>query len=191
MTTESTREKLTLFWRTNGRMPTFRELAGLVGYRSTNAVAQLVCRLKEQGMVVSGPTGGLLVGPQLMRLPRMLSSIEAGFGGASDGELDDTLSLDEWLIDKPEATYILRVKGDSMIDAAICEGDMVVAERGATARPGDIVIAAIDGKWTMKYYQTENGRIFLRAANSNYPDMYPSESLTVAAVVRGVVRKYV
>ncbi len=77
-----------------------------------------------------------------------------------------------------------------MIDAGIHEGDMVVVEKGKPARNGDIVIAEIDGSWTMKYYEKQGSTVILHPANKNYPDLHPSEELSIGGVVVGVVRKY-
>ena len=85
---------------------------------------------------------------------------------------------------------MLEVKGDSMIDAGIQEGDLVIAERGKEPKQGDIVIADVDGGWTMKYYRKKGGQVYLEPANKNYKPIYPTESLNIAAVVKGVVRKY-
>ena len=89
-----------------------------------------------------------------------------------------------------DASYMLKVKGDSMKDAGIIEGDMVIVERRSDAKVGDIVIAEVDGAWTMKYYRMKNGRPYLEAANTKYKPIIPTEELKVAAVVRSVVRKY-
>jgi repressor LexA len=77
-----------------------------------------------------------------------------------------------------------------MIEEGILEGDMVIAERTDAARDGDIVIAEVDGGWTMKYLQHKNGKPYLMPANKNYKPIYPEYDLKIAAIVRGVVRKY-
>jgi repressor LexA len=77
-----------------------------------------------------------------------------------------------------------------MIEAGICEGDLVIAERTQNAREGDIVIAEVDGGWTMKYLRKKNGKPYLEPANKNFKNIYPTEELRIAAVVKGVVRKY-
>jgi len=77
-----------------------------------------------------------------------------------------------------------------MIDAGIQEGDMVIVERGRHPRPWDVVIAEVDGEWTMKYYRTKGKKAWLEPANTKYKPIYPKEELKVAAVVVGVVRKY-
>jgi len=77
-----------------------------------------------------------------------------------------------------------------MKDAGIKEGDMVVVERGANYKDGDIVIADVDGQWTIKYFRNKGGKIFLEPANENYKPIYPKEELIISAVVKAVVRKY-
>ena len=100
------------------------------------------------------------------------------------------MTLDEFMIENKAATYILTVSGDSMKDAGIVEGDMVLAERTQKYRPGDIVVAEVDNEWTMKYLRKKGSTFYLEAANDEYPDIYPDEELKIAAVVRGILRKY-
>lgn len=119
-----------------------------------------------------------------------LGVIEGGFPSPADEELNDTMSLDDFLIQNKEATYIITVKGSSMKDAGIIEGDMVLVERGAQAKDGDIVIAEIDGKWTIKYFKKKGNTIWLESANNDPNKIYPKETLTVGAVVKAVIRKY-
>lgn len=121
---------------------------------------------------------------------RVLGYVEAGFPAGAEEELLDTMSLDEFLIDKPEATYILKVKGDSMIEAGIMAGDMVLVERGKSARVGDIVVAEVDGEYTLKYLRKRAGEHYLEAANSKYRDIHPKENLKIEAVVVALIRKY-
>ncbi len=121
---------------------------------------------------------------------QILGSIRAGFAAPAEEELTDSLSLEDYLIEKKESSYMLRVKGDSMIDAGIHEGDLVIVERGGQAREGDIVIAEIDGGWTMKYLRKKGKVLYLEPANKKYQPIYPEHELQIAAVVKGVVRKY-
>src|SRR5436309_5403751 len=87
----------------------------------------------------------------------VLGTVEAGWPSPAEEELSDTMSMDEYLIRKKEATYMLKVSGDSMVDAGIMPGDMALVERGVVAKDGHIVIAEIDGKWTMKYFRKRGG----------------------------------
>jgi repressor LexA len=183
------REKIFDFYSAKKRMPSYAEIMKLVGFKSKNAVSKLVDRLIEQGAVIKDATGRLIPARIIGELP-LLGLVEAGFPSEAEEAPLDTLSLDGYLVKKKEKTYLLEVKGDSMIDAGIQEGDLVVAERTAEARPGDIVIAELDGGWTMKYLRKKDGKPYLEAANKNYPIMRPTESFHIAAVVKGVVRKY-
>ena len=136
---------------------------------------------------------GCLTRRAIFRMPsyptRLLGTVEAGFPSPAEEELCDTLSLDEYLISNREATYLLRVKGDSMIEAGILEGDMVLVERTNDAKVGDIVIAEVDGEWTMKYLRKGQDGYYLQAANPKYPLIVPSGDLKIAAVVTCVIRK--
>jgi SOS regulatory protein LexA len=170
-------------------MPSDSELMALTGLRSNHAVCTHVERL-------IGPTSGahatvhrLLPGPRGAHLP-VLGTISAGFPSPADEELTDTMSLDEYLIGNKEATYILKVNGNSMIDAGILPGDILLVERGANPRDGDIVIAQVDRAWTMKYFRKRGTAVFLEAANKDYQPIHPQEELQIAAVVRAVIRKY-
>jgi SOS-response transcriptional repressor LexA len=88
------------------------------------------------------------------------------------------------------SSFLLEVKGDSMIDEGIKEGDMVLVESRKDANDGDIVIAEIDGGWTMKYLRKKSGKVWLEAANANYAPIHPEYEFRIAAVVRAVIRKY-
>src|ERR1700693_3413162 len=97
-----------------------------------------------------------VIGALLSRGPKapvigVLGSVAAGFPSPAEEELVDTLSLDDLLIQNREATFLLKVSGDSMTGAGILPGDMVIVDKGQTPKSGDIVIAEVDGAWTMKY----------------------------------------
>jgi repressor LexA len=100
------------------------------------------------------------------------------------------MTLDDFLIRKKEATYMLRVTGDSMINAGLLPGDLVLVERRANAKDGDIVIAQVDGGWTMKYFRTRGGKISLEPANKKYRPIVPKEELHIVAIVIAAIRKY-
>jgi repressor LexA len=102
----------------------------------------------------------------------------------------DTVNLDDMLVGKKELTYMLEVDGDSMIDAHIEKGDMVIVEKSEYARDTQIVIAEVDGEFTMKYFREKGGKRWLEPANENYKPIYPEHSLNVIAVLKAVIRKY-
>lgn len=181
--------KIISFYKRTKRMPSYAEIMSLLGFKSKNAVYKLVNKLVGEGILDKDSTGRLIPNRLLGEIPR-LGLVEAGFPTAAEEELSDTMSLDEYLIENKEATYLLEVKGESMIDAGIQEGDLVIAERGKEPKPGDIVIAEVDGGWTMKYFRRTNGRVWLEPANKAFTPIHPEADLKVAAIVKGVIRKY-
>jgi repressor LexA len=104
--------------------------------------------------------------------------------------LVDTLSLDDYLIKNRDASFLLRVSGESMIEAGIQPGDLVILERGRDPRNGDVVVAEVDHQWTIKYYVKRGSQIFLKPANKLFPVIAPREELKIAGVVTAVIRKY-
>jgi SOS-response transcriptional repressor LexA len=182
-------EKVKRFYWTHRRLPSYSEIMTLCGFASKNAAFRLVGKLIDQG-VVAKDRAGKLVPLRVASSIKVLGLVEAGFAAPAEEELLDTMSLDEYLVANKEATYSLRVKGDSMEGAGIREGDMVLVERGRTAKPGDIVIACVDGGYTMKYYELERGKPVLVPANPKYPIIRPQEALQIDAIVTAVIRKY-
>jgi repressor LexA len=170
-------------------MPSYTEIMELVGFRSKNAVYKLVERLREEGFLDKDSSGRLLP-VNLFGNVRVLGEVEAGFPSPAEEELADTMTLDEYLVRNREATFLLRVSGESMKDAGIMPGDMVLAERGVAPADNDIVIAEVDGNWTMKYFRRQGKRIALVPANPKFKVIYPENELKIAAVVRAVVRRY-
>lgn len=186
---EAYKNKILDFYKKHKRMPVYREIMSILGFKSKNAVYKLINKLVEEGMIEKDKNGKLIP-KKLFGEVSMLGLVKAGFPSTAEEQILDTMSLDDFLIEKKEATYLLEVDGDSMIDAHIADGDLVIAERTNKAKDGDIVIAEVDGEWTMKYYKEKAGRAWLEPANKNFKPIYPTESLTIAAIVKGVIRKY-
>jgi SOS regulatory protein LexA len=183
------KQKIISFYKRNKRMPGYAEIMALVGFKSKNAVYKLVNKLVDEGIVEKDEKGKLIPMKFLDEIP-LLGLVEAGIPTIVDADSTDSLNLEEYLIRNREATYLLEVKGDSMIDEGIKEGDLVIAERRGNPRDGDIVIAEVDGGWTMKYFKKKGEKVYLLPANKNYRPIYPQYDLKVAAIVRGVIRKY-
>jgi len=101
----------------------------------------------------------------------------------------DALTIDDYLIDRPSDTVLIRVKGDSMIDAGILEGDLVVIEKGAAARRGDIVVAIVDNQFTLKRLDIDRGNFVLKPENRSYAVIRPEGTLEIFGVMVGLVRK--
>jgi len=120
----------------------------------------------------------------------VLGYVIAGFPTPAEEELRDLLSFDDYLITRPDSSFILKVRGDSMTDAGILPGDLVIVEKGRNPKTGDIVIAEVDGEWTMKYFRQEGRNIVLEAANPVYAPIHPRREFRLGGVVTAVVRKY-
>src|ERR1051325_10064292 len=135
--------KIADFYRAHRRMPSYGELEHILGYRSKSAVHYFVKKLIDKGFIGKDRTGRLI--PKRLGEVRVLGVVEAGFPTSAAEEMVDTMSLDEWLIERKEATYMLKFKGESMLGAGIQPGDYVLVERGAEPKVGDIVIAEVDG----------------------------------------------
>ncbi len=190
MNTIDSRKRRTIdFYRAHKRMPSYSELCGLLGFSSKQASVRVVDKWVDEKFLSKDEKGKLIPGDSFHAL-KLLGLIEAGFPTGADESTLDTISLDEFLIPQKDASYMLRVKGDSMIDAGICEGDYVIVERTANPKIGEIVIAEIDGGFTMKYLRKEKDRYFLEPANRKYKNIFPEEDMKVVAVVRSVIRKY-
>ena len=177
------------FYEKHRRMPSYSEIMSLTGYKSKNAVHYFVEKLIEARLVHKDARGRLSPGAN-MRGAKLLGLVEAGFPSAAEEELLDVMDFDEYLTPNKEASYILKVKGDSMLDAGIHPGDMVIVERRASYKPGQIVIASVDNEYTMKYLRKRGDQFYLEPANKRYKPMYPHENFRVEAVVTAVVRKY-
>ena len=174
----------------HGRAPTLEELCGLFRVRSKNTASLMAKGFVRAGVLNRTATGRLVAPPQRAACTlRLLGSVAAGFPSPAEESLLNSMTLDEYLITKPTATFMLRVEGDSMIDAGILPDDVVLVERGRIARNGDIVIACIDGQWTMKYFYKDATGVRLEAANKKYPTIRPKHKLAVEGVVSSVIRK--
>jgi len=177
------------FWRANHRMPTYSELTRLFGYSSKNAAFRLAKKLIDEGYVEKDEQGRLMPKGERLGVP-LLGYVQAGFPSPAEEELIDTLSLDEYLIENPQASFMLKVSGDSMIDAGIHEGDIVIVERGRNPKNGDMVLANVDNDWTLKHYRKRGKDIELVPANKNYPVIRPQGELILGGVVKSMIRKY-
>ena len=182
-------DKLESFCSQNKRMPTYSEMTKLFGFKSKNAVFKVVEKLIEAGLVAKDHLGRLIPTKSFGEIP-MLGFVTAGLPATVEEELVDMVNLDDLLIEKKAATYMLEVDGDSMIDAHIEKGDMVLVERANQAKDRDIVIAEVDGEFTMKYFRKVGNKVWLEPANKNYQPIYPEHSLNINAILKAVIRKY-
>jgi repressor LexA len=180
---------ISAFYHQNSRMPSFSEIGTIFRLSSKSSVHKVLGKLETIGAISKDKKGRLI--PGTIKSPvKVLGRVEAGFPSPAEEELADTISLDDLLIKNREATFLLKVSGDSMSGAGILPGDMVIVDKGQTPKSGDIVIAEVDGAWTMKYLRRRGESVTLLPANPNYKPIRPRNELKIAGVVTAVVRKY-
>jgi DNA polymerase V len=126
-----------------------------------------------------------------LKLPLVSASVEAGFPSPADDHMERGIDLNEELIRNPAATFLIRVQGESMRDAGIHSGDTLIVDRSVTPSDRQIVVAMIDGEFTVKRYRKHAGRIFLEAANENFRSIQIGEDqeLTIWGAVTYIIHR--
>jgi repressor LexA len=194
--------------RARGYPPSVREIATAVGLASTSAVHHHLSALEKDGYLERGatqsralrltPTAALRSGLAAELLPGMqqedihllpiVGEIAAGGPIEAYQDTSETLSVPELLAPSGDA-YVLRVRGDSMVDAHITDGDYVVIRPQETARNGDIVVAQVEeNAVTLKRFFKEKGRVRLQPANDQYPPQFYDE-IRIQGKLIGVIRR--
>ncbi|MGE5088475.1 MAG: LexA family protein [Candidatus Levyibacteriota bacterium] len=181
--------KLQDYYARHRALPSYASIGQLLGLRSKSSVAALVARMKLAGYLESTPDRRLAPTKRFFARPLATGAVRAGLPDPVDDAQADTVTLDDYLIERPSQTVLVRVKGDSMIDAGIFEGDLVVVEKRAAAQKGDIVVAIVDNQFTLKRLDLEAGSFVLKPENPAYPVIRPEGTLEVFGVMVGLVRK--
>lgn len=120
-----------------------------------------------------------------MTLPLAFAAVRAGFPSPAEDYLEAGIDLNAYLVDDPPASFLVRVRGDSMLGAGIADGDVLVVDKGLSAQHGDIVVAVVDGECTVKRLSLQRGRCQLLAENPAYPaiELADGQELQVWGVV--------
>ena len=160
-----------------------------MGLRSKASVAEMVQRLKSEELLESAPDRRLKPGRRFFERS-VAGNVRAGVPNPAVDVVPESLEIDAHLVPRPAKTLLIKVKGDSMIDAGILVGDTVVVEKRASANVGDIVVAIVDNEFTLKRLDREKGRFILRPANKAYSVIRPGKDLEIFGVVIGLFRKY-
>lgn len=189
MNINAVEQKFASFFKAKRRMPTYSEMLPLLGVKAKSAAEYWIKKLMEKGLLEKDAKGFLKPSRLSFKLP-VVGNVAAGFPSPAEEELRDTMSFDEYLVNNPASSFILSVTGDSMIGEGIKDKDLVIVERGREPKNGDIILAEVDGHWTMKYFRKRGKKITLEAANPKYPPITPQEELRIAGVITAVVRKY-
>lgn len=182
-------ERLRDYFAAHHALPSFARAAQLLNYRSTSAVAALVRRLKEENFLSATPEGRLVPGRRFFERTVADPKVPAGKPLVGIDLGGNPTFIDQELVRHPSRTMLVRVKGDSMIDAGLLPDDTVVVERNAVPEVGAIVVAQIDGELTIKHLARDRQGYYLRPANAKHEDIRPTTGLEVIGVVVGLYRQ--
>ncbi len=169
-------------------IPSYARIGEMVGIKSKNGVSRFLARLRLRGYLDRSPDGRL--SPASRFFERSLVGVApAGFASPAAELMGDAITIDEYLVEHPSSTVLVEVKGDSMAGAGINDGDMLVVERDSSPDAGKIVVAIVDGDFTVKYLQRDRKGYYLQPANPNFSNIRPQGSLEVYGTVVGQFRK--
>jgi repressor LexA len=181
--------RLRTHWKRHQAFPSMAKLCDVVGLSSTSSIFALVGRLVDAGYLER--VEGRIAPTRKFFARLVLGSVRAGQPEPETQDAPELLTIDDYLIDDPNRTTLCRVRGDSMKDAGLLDGDLVTVERNSPTVAGDIVVAVVDGELTVKYLRmTRKREFYLEAANLAYKPIHPKGSLEIIGVVTGVIRRY-
>lgn len=169
-------------------LPSFDIIAKEFGFKHKNSVWQYFNKLKEENLIQE-KNNRFYINKELFGAVLFSSAVKAGFASVAEDYVEKRVSLDESFDINNPSTFLFTVSGDSMIDLGIFEGDKVVVKKTNMARNGEIVVAFVDGGYTLKTFRNKQGKIWLEPANEKYPNIYPKEQLVIFGVAQGIVRK--
>ncbi len=180
------------FRRERGSAPTIREIGEHFQISSTNGVRYYLNLLEKEGHIRREAKISRGIGPTVATRPAgipLLGRVAAGQPILAEENLSGTLELDD-MFGETSNLFALQVRGDSMIDAGILEGDYVVVRKQEDARAGEIIVALLEDEATVKYYQPRRGHIELVAANERYEPIVVGKDVAfrILGTVRGVIR---
>ena len=135
---------------------------------------------------------GVKDNPTELSIPIFTSRVQAGFPSPADDHLEDALDLNTHLIHHKAATFFVKAQGDSMLGAGIQQGDILIVDKSLGAKSGKIVIAVVDGEFTVKRLHKYKGNITLKAENPDFEDIKISgdDELIIWGVVTSVIHQY-
>lgn len=181
--------RLRTYWKRHNAFPPMVKLCDVVGLSSTSSIFAMVGRLVEAGYLER--TEGRIAPTKKFFARPLLGPVRAGVPQPPSQEEVELVTIDDYLIDEPARTSMHRVRGDSMRDAGLQDGDLLAVEHNCPTKPGDIVVAYVDNELTVKTLRMdERGSFYLEAANPAYPAIHPRTSLEVLGVAVGLVRRF-
>ena len=171
-------------------LPSYARLMRLLGFASKSAIKKVLERLADAGMLERTLDGDWAPSERFFERAIATQPVAAGTPISADADIHEQISIDRFLIDQPAKTVLIRVKGDSMVDAGIHDGDLAVVERKTEATQGDIVVAIVDDEFTLKTLARDKDGYHLLPANPNYSLIRPNGKLEIFGVLVGLVRRY-
>ncbi len=182
-------EKLQDYYAEHKVIPSYSVLASLWGISAKSWVSECVKRFEEAGFLDWTPDKQLKPGSRFFERRLADSTVQAGLPNAAISDGYDLMTIDDFLVRVPSKTSLVRVKGDSMVEAGIHEGDLLVVEQQPNANVGDIVVAIVDNEFTVKYLARERNEFVLKPANKAYPVIRPRGRMEIFGVMAGLVRR--
>ena len=179
---------LRTYWKRHQAFPSMAKLCDVVGLASTSSVFALVGRLNEAGYLER--TEGRIAPTRRFFARPLVSTVRAGVPQPVGQDAVELLTIDDYLIDDPNRTVLCRVRGDSMKDAGLLDGDIVTVEKNSATKAGDIVVAIVDDEYTIKTLRLDaRNQFYLEPANATFANIYPVGSLEIFGVVTGSFRR--
>jgi SOS-response transcriptional repressor LexA len=173
-------------------IPSTTQLSALWNVKARSWTHQIVQRLKEEGFLENAPGGRLRPAPRFFERT-VGHRVRAGMPQQAFDVQPELLRIDDYLIEKPSQTILFPVKGDSMVDLGILEGDMVIIERANSAPVGQVVLAIVDNEFTLKVLARDQEGYYLEARNEkrsgDYLPIRPQQKLEIYGFYVGLIRK--
>ncbi|QJR14548.1 LexA family protein [Usitatibacter palustris] len=183
-------EKLQDYYAEHKVIPSYSVLATLWGISAKSWVSECVKRYEEVGILGWTPDKQLKPGARFFERRLTDQPVQAGLPNPAISDGYDLITLDDYLVRLPSKTSLVRVKGESMIDAGIHDGDLIIVEQQPNANIGEIVVAIVDNEFTVKYLDREkNGQFVLKPANKAFPVIRPRGGLEIFGVMAGLARR--
>ncbi len=171
-------------------LPSYARLMEILGYASKSAVKKVLERLEVAGMLERTPDGDWAPTERFFERVVANEPVPAGIPVTTLDAGVEQMTIDRYLIQEPGQTVLIRVKGDSMINAGIHSGDIAVVERRQDAQVGEQVVAVVDDQFTLKTLGRDRGGYCLLPANPEFDVIRPNGKLEIFGVVVGLVRRY-
>ena len=179
------------YYADSQRIPSLQRVCSLMGFSSKTAAKKLLTRLETEKFVTRTPDDDAwMPANRFFERPLVDATVQAGTPNATEAVAADPFFVDDYVVRQPSRTVMITVKGESMIDAGIHDGDIAVVERGKAAKPGDFVVAIVDDEFTLKELASERGTFVLKPHNKAFPVIRPKGTLEVFGIMVGLVRRY-